>query len=80
MRALAYAERKGLFDLIGQLIAGIIPRYRKLAESGQIELSTTPHYHPLAPLLLDLHSAQGSHAGWPVCRNRRAIPAGRIAR
>lgn len=55
-----YAERKWLFDLIGQVIAGIIPRYRKLAETGQIELSTTPHYHPLAPLLLDMNSAKES--------------------
>uniref|UniRef100_UPI0025CDB3CF glycoside hydrolase family 57 protein n=1 Tax=Nitrosomonas sp. TaxID=42353 RepID=UPI0025CDB3CF len=36
------------------------PRYRKLAESGQIELSTTPHYHPLAPLLIDFNSARDS--------------------
>jgi len=55
-----YADRKRLFDLIGQLITGIIPRYRKLAESGQIEISTTPHYHPLAPLLIDLNSARES--------------------
>jgi alpha-amylase/alpha-mannosidase (GH57 family) len=54
------ADRKRLFHLIGQLITGIIPRYRKLAESGQIEISTTPHYHPLAPLLIDLHSARES--------------------
>ena len=54
------ADRRLLFDLIGQLIAGIIPRYRKLAESGQIEISATPHYHPLAPLLLDLNSARES--------------------
>ena len=53
-----YEDRKALFDLIGSTISSIIPRYRKLAESGQIELSTTPHYHPLAPLLLDIHSAR----------------------
>ena len=55
-----YTDRKWLFDLIGQIVGGIIPRYRKLAESGQIELSTTPHYHPLAPLLLDINSASES--------------------
>jgi alpha-amylase/alpha-mannosidase (GH57 family) len=49
----SFEDRKQLFDLIGQLVSGIIPRYRKLAESGQIEISTTPHYHPLAPLLID---------------------------
>jgi alpha-amylase/alpha-mannosidase (GH57 family) len=58
--AFTHAERKQLFDLIGQLVGGIIPRYRKLAASGQIELSATPHYHPLAPLLLDFNSARES--------------------
>ncbi len=53
-----HADRKIIFDLIGTIIAGIIPRYRKLAESGQIEISATPHYHPLAPLLLDFNSAR----------------------
>ncbi len=56
-------DRKNLFDLIGQTLKDIIPRYRRLAESGQIEISTTPHYHPLAPLLLDFNSALESSAG-----------------
>ena len=55
-----YKERQKLFTLIGDLIAGIIPRYRKLAEEGQVELSTTPYYHPIAPLLLDFKSARES--------------------
>jgi alpha-amylase/alpha-mannosidase (GH57 family) len=58
--AYTYADRKQLFDLLGQAISGIIPRYRKLAQSGQIEISATPHYHPLAPLLIDLTSARES--------------------
>ncbi len=49
----SFEDRKQLFDLIGELVSGIIPRYRKLSESGQIEISATPHYHPLAPLLID---------------------------
>ena len=56
----SYEDRMQLFELIGRTVSGIIPRYRKLEESGQIELSTTPHYHPLAPLLLDLHSSRES--------------------
>ena len=58
----SHAERMRLFMLIGELIRGLIPRYRKLAQSGQIELSTTPHYHPLSPLLIDFTSAQDSIA------------------
>lgn len=56
----SHGDRMLLFHLIGKLIQNIIPRYRKLAESGQIELSTTPHYHPLAPLLIDFTSARDS--------------------
>ena len=55
-----YKDRQQLFALIGELIPGIIPRYRKLAEDGQVEISTTPHYHPIAPLLLDFKSARES--------------------
>lgn len=59
----SHADRMLLLELIGQLIRDLIPRYRKLAESGQIELSTTPHYHPLAPLLIDFSSARDSMPG-----------------
>lgn len=55
-----YKDRQKLLALIGELIAGIIPRYRKLAEDGQVELSSTPYYHPIAPLLLDFKSARES--------------------
>ncbi len=55
-----HSERMQLFNLIGELIQEIIPRYRRLAESGQIELTTTPHYHPLSPLLIDFSSAHDS--------------------
>lgn len=53
-------QRRGLLTLIGELLAGIIPRYRRLAESGQCELSVTPYGHPIVPLLLDFHAARES--------------------
>lgn len=51
-------DRLALAQLIAQEVQQIIPRYRALAQRGQIELSTTPHFHPLAPLLLDFQSAR----------------------
>ncbi len=51
-------DRARLAALIGDVICGLLPRYRALAERGQIELSCTPHTHPIAPLLLDLASAR----------------------
>ena len=71
-----HADRKQLFHLIGHLISGIIPRYRKLAESGQIEISTTPHYHPIGPLLIDLHSARESAADSSLPHSRN-YPGGK---
>ncbi|MFZ2540916.1 MAG: glycoside hydrolase family 57 protein [Gallionella sp.] len=62
----SYEDRKQLLGLIGELIAGIIPRYRKLAEAGQIEISATPHYHPLAPLLIDFASAKEAMPDTPL--------------
>jgi alpha-amylase/alpha-mannosidase (GH57 family) len=58
------AERRQLMDELGAALAGLIPRYRALAERGQIELSCTPNTHPLAPLLLDFGSASEA---WPEC-------------
>jgi len=73
----SYEDRKQLLDLIGELIAGIIPRYRKLAESGQIEISATPHYHPLAPLLIDFASAKEAMPDAPMPESPH-YPKGRL--
>ncbi|TFG80198.1 MAG: hypothetical protein E4H23_03380 [Chrysiogenales bacterium] len=36
-----------------EILGRIIPEYRKFKDLGQIELSTSPFYHPILPLLLD---------------------------
>lgn len=61
-----HAHRSELLRLIGSEVAGVIPRYRRLAEGGKVELSTTPHYHPLAPLLIDFRSALESLPDAPL--------------
>jgi alpha-amylase/alpha-mannosidase (GH57 family) len=42
----------------GEILTGLVPRYRSLAESGQVELSFTPYTHPIVPLLLDFKVAR----------------------
>ncbi|MDE2131148.1 MAG: glycoside hydrolase [Betaproteobacteria bacterium] len=51
-------DRHALFRRIGELVAGILPRYRALQERGQVELSATPHHHPILPLMIDFASAR----------------------
>lgn len=43
-----------------EILDGIIPLYRRLQERGQIELTTTPFFHPILPLLIDTDSARRS--------------------
>jgi alpha-amylase/alpha-mannosidase (GH57 family) len=69
-------DRRQLLALIGELMAGIIPRYRKLSETGQIEISATPHYHPLAPLLIDLNTAAEAMPDAPLPQSPH-YPGGR---
>jgi alpha-amylase/alpha-mannosidase (GH57 family) len=51
-------DRYRLIECIGDHLTTIVERYKKLAQSGQVELSVTPYAHPIVPLLLDLESAQ----------------------
>ena len=46
-------EKQWLLDKQRELLARVVPLHRALAERGQIELTTTPYYHPILPLLLD---------------------------
>jgi alpha-amylase/alpha-mannosidase (GH57 family) len=51
-------DRRELLGLILELLQSIVPRYRKLAERGQVELCMSPYAHPIVPLLLDMSSAR----------------------
>ncbi|HEX4327437.1 MAG TPA: glycoside hydrolase family 57 protein [Burkholderiales bacterium] len=53
-------DRQALLALLGTILRNLLPRYRALADSGQIELCCTPQTHPLSPLLLDFASARES--------------------
>ncbi|MDD3517322.1 MAG: glycoside hydrolase family 57 protein [Chromatiales bacterium] len=57
-RGYTLEDRRLLLELIGDLLGGVIGRYRHLAEQGRVELSFTPYAHPIMPLLLDINSAR----------------------
>lgn len=50
-------EKQALLDHSIRILGDVIPAYRRLADSGQIELSVTPFYHPILPVLCDSFSA-----------------------
>jgi alpha-amylase/alpha-mannosidase (GH57 family) len=57
-----------------QLFNVTLEEYRKAAERGQIEISTSPFYHPILPLLCDTAVAQDSHPGVSLPRQRFRHP------
>jgi len=69
-------DRLALLQLIGTTLSQLIARYRALAARGQIELSTSPYNHPLAPLLLDFRSAHEASPDLPLPQ-AAAYPGGR---
>ena len=66
-----YEDRFELVSLIYDSLAGIIPRYKKLCERGQVELSLTPYAHPIIPLLNDFDNMRCAlpDAPAPQCDN-----------
>src|SRR5579871_4575410 len=44
----------------------VLPVYREFAARGQIEISTTPFYHPILPLICDSDIGAVSHHGLPL--------------
>ena len=57
-RGFTPTQRRQLLSLIGDLMSAVIPRFRRLAENGQCELSMTPYAHPIVPLLFDFQCAR----------------------
>jgi alpha-amylase/alpha-mannosidase (GH57 family) len=46
-----------------QYLRRVLPAYRESAARGQIEIATTPFYHPILPLICDSDIAAVSHPG-----------------
>jgi alpha-amylase/alpha-mannosidase (GH57 family) len=61
-----HADRMAVFELYGLLVRDVVGRYARLAATGRIELSTTPHDHPLAPLLVDFRAARAALPDAPL--------------
>ncbi|MBK9516015.1 MAG: glycoside hydrolase [Anaeromyxobacter sp.] len=46
-----------------RLMEQVVPRWKALAERGQVELSSTPYYHPILPLVCDTDAARRALPG-----------------
>jgi alpha-amylase/alpha-mannosidase (GH57 family) len=56
------------------LLAEVLPEYRRAQDRGQVEISTTPFYHPILPLVCDTDIARVSNPWTPLPHPAFAFP------
>jgi len=74
-RGFSEDDKLTLRDVELDLLRQVIPAYRARAEAGQIEISTSPFYHPILPLLCDTDVYLQTHPASPMPRHRFVRPA-----
>lgn len=52
-RGYSLKDRIKIIDIHREIISQIIPTYRKYIQAGRIELTTSPYYHSILPILHD---------------------------
>ena len=59
-------DKREVLALQRTAIQDIVPMYRALADRGQVELTTTPFFHPILPLVIDSDIARRSRPDLPM--------------
>lgn len=57
---------RAIIDRHYAIIRGVVPLYRELEQRGQVELTTSPYYHPILPLLIDSATARVASPNLPL--------------
>src|SRR6185436_18040271 len=64
-------DKRVLAERERALLAAVVPAYRRAADEGRIELSASPYYHAILPLLCDSDVHREAHPGAYVPRRFR---------
>ena len=65
-RDFSEADKQTLRAVELEILGRVIGEYRAAAERGQVEISTSPFYHPILPLLCDASVFVKTHPSWPL--------------
>ncbi len=55
-------DKVALLESLGRFVQEILPLYAKLQKEGVISVSTTPYFHPIVPLLLDMENGKRANS------------------
>ncbi len=72
----SYTEEDKEYIVVKQkeILEQILPLYQRLKDKGRIEITTTPYYHPILPLLCDTSIARVSSPGIELPRKKFTHP------
>ncbi len=57
-RGFSETDKAALLEQQAEILRSVVPAYREAQRAGLIEVSATPHYHPILPLLCDSDEAR----------------------
>ncbi|MBU1658619.1 glycoside hydrolase [bacterium] len=60
-RDYSYEDKKSLLHALSSFVGEILPFYSSLLQKGAISISTTPYFHPILPLLINMDNVQKSN-------------------
>ncbi len=73
-RGFTEEEKHALLDRHDAFLRDVLPRWRRLRDTGRVEFSVSPYFHPILPLLCDLESAREALPGMAVPHARFRHP------
>jgi alpha-amylase/alpha-mannosidase (GH57 family) len=59
-------DKETVSTVENEIMSRIVPEYKKFQDRGQIELCTSPFYHPIMPLLLDPQQGRKANPALPA--------------
>ncbi|HZE22513.1 MAG TPA: glycoside hydrolase family 57 protein, partial [Blattabacteriaceae bacterium] len=65
-RDFSLKDQQQVIDIQKKFLAKVLPAYAKAGKRGAIEISTSPFYHPILPLVCDTNIGEVSHHGLPL--------------
>jgi alpha-amylase/alpha-mannosidase (GH57 family) len=73
-RGYSLDDQKFVIEHQRELIGKVLPAHAEAAKQGRIEISTSPFYHPILPLVCDTNAGAISTPGLPLPQNRFRHP------
>ena len=69
-RCFSEEDKTAMLERQDAVLGRVLPLHRELLDAGQIEISTTPYYHPILPLLCNMESAREAMPDLPMPEHR----------